>query len=258
MLALCGCSSASQVDDGAADQTLVEQYSVTVVAEYPHDPDAFTQGLAFSEDGRLFESVGGRGESDVREVDPTSGQVIETAPLAADVFGEGLTVGPDGLVQLTWTSDQAFLRDRDTLAVAKVWPIGGEGWGVAWDDDRGSYITSDGSAVLTFRDRSEFRAQSETEVTLNGEPVEMLNELEMVDGVLYANVWKDDRVLRIDPGTGAVTAEIDAGALLDAAEVTSDQAVLNGIAHRPGDPPNRLWLTGKDWPTMFVVDLAAS
>ncbi len=268
VIAGSACSSRTSVADDRGDTVAgpstsradsVDVIDVSIVAEHPHDPEAFTQGLEFIDADRLVESTGRRGESDVRFVDAVSGRVGPAVALDDDLFGEGVTVGPEGIVQLTWTSGRVFRRDPDTLAVIGEWSIETEGWGVAWDEGRDHYVTSDGTSSLRFRDAVNFDETGRVEVTEGGRPVTGLNELEIVDGALYANVWRENRILRIDPGSGEVTGVIDASPLATLAGLGSGEVdVLNGVAHRPGDPPTRLWITGKDWPTMFVVDLIES
>lgn len=225
-----------------------------VVSSRPHGDRLFTQGLVFSGDGRLFESGGRYGASEVAELDPDTGRVVARAELPAEVFAEGLAAGPDGLVQLTWKEGRAF---RWTLGLDSggEWIYGGEGWGLAYDPERNRFLRSDGSATITFHDSVTFAATGRVSVTRDGAPVAQLNELELIGDVLYANVWKSAEILRIDPDTGAVTATIDAS-IIDP-DLEDPESVLNGIAHRPGDPPNRLWLTGKNWPQLFEVDLVA-
>ena len=153
-------------------------------------------------------------------------------------------MGPDGLVQLTWKDGVAHRWSVDDLTPSGVFDYEGEGWGLTFDGEE--FVQSDGSPTLTRRDATTFEPTATVEVTRGGDPVEEINELEWVDGVIWANVWHSDEILRIDPSTGHVTGVIDASALWEAPERTAE-LTLNGIAHRPGDPPNRLWLTGKNW-----------
>lgn len=236
----------------AVDAGEIVELEVVVVRRIPHDTTSFTQGLAFDAAGRLFESTGLVGRSKVRELDPETGAVLASRDLPADQFGEGLTVVGDELVQLTWQDGIAHRYDP-SLEGRGSWTYEGEGWGLTHDGD--TFLRSDGTSRITRHDAATFEpVGGPIDVTVDGGPVEELNELEWVDGALWANVWYSDDVLRIDPSTGRVDTVVDASSLWQAPERT-EEMVLNGIAHRPGDPPTRLWLTGKLWPEIFVVDL---
>lgn len=228
----------------------VERLRVEVVAEHPHDPSAYTQGLQLLREGILLESTGLKGESTLREVDLRTGRVERVHDLAPDLFGEGVTIVEGRAVQLTWRNETAMVYDLDTFEVVDRWSYEGEGWGICHDGDR--FVTSDGSATLTFRDTETFEPTGTVEVTLDGERLSDLNELECVDGDVYANVYMDDRIVEIDPATGQVVAVIDASGL-DVDADPSAGAVLNGIAHDPAT--GNLLLTGKRWPTLFEVRL---
>lgn len=232
----------------------VETLTAVVLDERPHDPGAFTQGLVYDDDGRLFESTGGYGRSELREVDPDTGEVLRSQPLPEEQFAEGLAVSAGDLVQLTWKEGVAHRWNPDTFAPVGEFSYSGEGWGITTDGD-GLLITSDGSDRLTFRDPDTFDAMRVVTVRRGGRPVERLNELEWVDGVLWANVWRTDEIVRIDPERGEVTGVVDLAAL-GPDPPPSDDAVLNGIAHRPGDPPDVLWVTGKNWPTLYRIRIA--
>jgi glutaminyl-peptide cyclotransferase len=226
--------------------TVPERLGVEVLARFPHDTGAFTQGLEVA-DGVLYESTGMYGESDLRTVDVTSGEPIALSPNDRGVFAEGLTVIDDQLVQLTWRENTAYVWDRAALTEVGRFEYEGEGWGIC--DDGTRLVMSDGSARLTFRDRTTFEATGTVDVTREGELVGLLNELECVGGDVYANVWQTTDIVRIDPASGAVTAVIDASGI--AAEVgAGGLAVLNGIAHVEAD---RFYVTGKYWPTLFEV-----
>lgn len=230
------------------EQLDVEQLGVKIVAVYPHDPTAFTQGLVW-DGGMLYESTGLYGRSTLRRVEPTSGTVLDNRHLDHGFFGEGLTLVGDHLVQLTWKAGVAFVYEVGSMEIVDEWGYNGEGWGLATTPD-GRLLMSDGSSRLTARDPKDFRWLSTIEVTRGGEPVDHLNELEMVDGRLYANVWGRDRIVRLDPETGQVDAEIDASGLLTPAEQRMVD-VLNGIAYDPMS--ETFWITGKFWPKMFQV-----
>ncbi|MCZ7650939.1 MAG: glutaminyl-peptide cyclotransferase [Thermoanaerobaculia bacterium] len=222
-------------------------WGVEIVAEYPHEPGSFTQGLLFH-GGRLYESTGLYGQSEVREVELATGRVLRRAGLAPDEFGEGLARVGDRLVQLTWMEGRAPVWDLATLRRKGEHRYRGEGWGLAFDGER--LIQSDGSDRLVFRDPESFAPLGSLRVTDGGRPVSALNELEWVEGRLYANLWMADEIAVIDPETGRLVARIDASALLPPAE-RARVDVLNGIAH---DPESGLFLlTGKLWESLFAV-----
>ena len=221
----------------------------TVVHVYPHDPNAFTQGLVVV-DGHLYESTGRQGHSSVRMVDLATGWVLKEYDLPQEYFGEGLTDLGDTLVQLTWTSGVAFVYDRSTLTLRRRFHYTGEGWGLAHDST--SLILSDGSAVLRFLDPSSFREIRRLSIRdENNRSVKDINELEYIRGEIYANIWHENRIARISPQTGRVLGWIDLSGLLKPQEVSDPEAVLNGIAY---DKKNdRLFVTGKLWPKLFEI-----
>lgn len=224
-----------------------ERLRVQVLQSYPHDPGAFTQGLVLA-GGRLFESTGLEGRSSLREVDVTTGRVVRRTDVPAPVFAEGLALVGSRLFQLTWKHETALTYDRDTFKPGPTLSYTGEGWGLC--SNGRELVMSDGSSRLTFRGPETFRPVREVTVRDGGQPVERLNELECVGAAVYANVWQTDRIVRIDPKTGTVTATIDATGLLPVAERFGTD-VLNGIAY---DPSNDTFLiTGKLWPRMFRV-----
>lgn len=220
--------------------------TVQVLRTYPHDRTAFTQGLEI--DGEvLYESTGMKDRSGVRVTDRTSGAELARTDLADPYFGEGITRAGDTLWQLTWTEGVAYARDPGTLAERARVRYEGEGWGLC--TRAGRLVMSDGSATLTFRDPDSFAVTGS--VTLADHGSARLNELDCADdGSVYANVWPTDRILRIDPDTGRVLADIDASGLLTTPE-RAQADVLNGIAQVPGT--DRFLLTGKYWPTVFEV-----
>ncbi|MEM6457086.1 MAG: glutaminyl-peptide cyclotransferase [Acidobacteriota bacterium] len=224
-----------------------ERLRVRVLERHPHDPDAFTQGLVWHED-RLYESVGRYGRSGLRRVDPTTGRVEQHVPLEASLFGEGLARVGDRLIQLTWKAGLGAVYDLATLTPVDWVSYDGEGWGLAYD---GSDLwMSNGSPRLLRRDPETFAVRDVRVVTLAGEPLPGLNELEFARDALYANVWTRDEIVRIDPATGRVTAVIDASGLLTPRERRRVD-VLNGIAYDPRG--ETFWITGKLWPAMFHV-----
>jgi len=224
---------------------------VEVLGTVSHDPRAFTQGLEMAPDdpGVLYEGTGLVGSSELRELDPATGAVRRAVPIPAGLFGEGITVVGPTIWQLTWQDGVALQWDRAALTLLRQVPMAGEGWGLCLDGTR--LVRSDGTDRLRFHDPQSFAETGSVAVTEDGAPVRDLNELECVDGQVWANVWRTDRLVRIDPATGAVTAERDASGLLTA-DQRADADVLNGIAHVTGD---EYLLTGKWWPTTFRVRL---
>ncbi len=228
----------------------VERLTVDVLERLPHDPGAFTEGLALV-DGALYESTGLQGRSSVRRVDPATGAVLQLHDLPSSVFGEGLAASGDRLVVLTWTSGVAFDLDRTTLRPRSEFRYDGEGWGLCGTGSE--LIQGDGSNRLTRRDPVTFAVLGTIEVLEAGRPVERLNELECVGDDIYANVWLTTDLVRIDAATGRVTARIDASALQPAGGGAGD--VLNGIAYDPRD--DTFLLTGKRWDTLYRVRFRA-
>lgn len=221
----------------------------TVTASYPHDRDAFTQGLIYSQ-GRLFESTGLRGRSSIREVDLASGQVLRLREVPPPYFAEGLAMVHDELVQITWQESTAFRYSRDAFADLGQWQYSGEGWGLAFDGR--SLIMSDGTPRIRFRDPTTFSVTREILVSADGDPVVHLNELEWIDGAIWANIWQTDQIVRIDPADGMVTGVLDLSDLLPASE-RAGADVLNGIAWIP--ERGRMLVTGKLWPRIFEIQV---
>ncbi|SNS49835.1 Glutamine cyclotransferase [Geodermatophilus pulveris] len=220
-----------------------------VVAEVPHDPSAYTQGLDLHE-GTLYEGTGLEGRSQLRVLDPATGAVLRAEPLPGQLFGEGIAVAGDRIWQLTWQDGVALEWDRTTLTLRGQVPLDGEGWGLCHDGTR--LVRSDGTDRLRFHDPVTFAETGSVAVVIDGEPVTRLNELECVGGQVWANVWPSDALVRIDPAGGQVTAAVDATGLLDPARRANADAVLNGIAALGGD---EYLLTGKLWPVSFRVRL---
>ena len=241
--ALAGCSGGATPPRG--DKA---EYGYEIVASYPHDPAAFTQGLVI-DGGELFEGTGLRGESTLRRVELETGKVLQNVDLHPDYFGEGIAVVGDEIYQITYEEESALVWDRKTFVKKRDHRYQGEGWGLTFD---GRWlIMSDGTDVLRFRDPRTFNPVAEKRVRYEGKPVGHLNELEYIDGQVYANVWGSDRVALIDPRSGRVTAWIDLTGLLRGAARTGAEDVLNGIAWDAAR--GRLFVTGKLWPRLFEI-----
>jgi glutaminyl-peptide cyclotransferase len=225
----------------------VERLEVRVHRSYPHDRDAYTQGLVWHE-GKLYESTGQYGDSELRRVDPTSGVVETHRKLSSFHFGEGLARVDNRLVQLTWRTGIAFVYDLQSFDDVERFSYEGEGWGLCSDGRR--LVVSDGSDQLTFRDPDSFQLLGSLGVTLESRPVYRLNELECVAGWIYANVYQTDTIVRIDPTSGEVTGIVDASGLLSKEESVGVD-VLNGIAFDADEEV--FFLTGKYWPKLFEV-----
>lgn len=220
-----------------------------VLKTYPHDEEAFTQGLLL-ENGHFYESTGIYGQSTLREVIPETGEVLREVALPEEYFAEGLTLVEDRLIQITWQEGTAFVYDLETFEQVDTFSYEGEGWGLCYDGE--AIVMSDGSPTLTMRDPETFEALETVEIKLDGQPVERLNELECVDGFVYANIWQTDTIVKIDEA-GRVVEEIDASNLLPEAERAQlvPDAVLNGIAYDA--EAGTFFLTGKLWPKMLEV-----
>jgi len=237
---------AGAIADGATPREIAHR----IVATYPHDRQAYTQGLVFA-GGALYESTGLYGHSTLRRVDLKSGKARSIRPLAGHYFAEGLTAFGDRLVQLTWRSGTGFVYRRADLAPAGTFHYTTEGWGLTHDGR--NLIMSDGSATLTFLDPARFTEVRRVDVRDANGPVALLNELEYVGGSIYANVWQSPRILRIDPASGRVTGFIDLSELVARARRDPNADVLNGIAYIPGS--GRLLVTGKRWANLYAIEL---
>ena len=227
-----------------------------IINTYPHDPTAYTQGLTYV-DGNLYESTGQYGKSSLRRVELESGKVLQEIKLKSDYFAEGLTSWQNTLVQLTWKNGVGSIYDRQTLRYLQSFPIVGEGWGLTHDGTK--WFLSDGSSTLRILDPATQRVVKTLKVRDAGQPVPRLNELEYINGEIYANVWQSDRVVRISPQTGNVVGWTDLAGLLKGRQpgqtsVTgTDVDVLNGIAYDVVG--QRLFVTGKNWPKLFEIRL---
>lgn len=232
----------------AQSRAVVDGYRV--VKAYPHDAEAYTQGLIYR-DGFLFESTGLNGRSTVRKVKLETGEVVQQHRVNQAHFAEGLTEWHGQLIQLTWRSNIAFVYDLVSLAPRQTLTVSGEGWGLTHDQQ--TFILSDGTEYLRFLERGRFREIRRVAVGDGGVPVKDLNELEYVRGEVYANVWHTDRIARISPESGRVTRWIDLRGLMSTVYQLDPEAVLNGIAY--DDATGRLFVTGKLWPKLFEIEV---
>lgn len=250
LLLVAGCSGDGRGPSAAPmtqEARAPARYRFSIVATHPHDPEAFTQGLLYR-DGFLFESTGQRGASSLRKIRIDTGEVVQRIELESRYFAEGLADWQDRLIQLTWQSNVGFVYDLDSFARIDTFSYTGEGWGLTSDGER--LIMSDGTADLRFLDPSTLTETGRVTVRERGLSVGNINELEMVDGELFANVWQTDEIIVIDPASGTVTGRIDFSPLrreLGGARVD----VFNGIAWDAAG--RRLFVTGKYWPSLFEV-----
>ena len=221
-----------------------------MVHVFPHDPDAFTQGLEFR-DGKLLESTGQEGKSSLRSEELETGKVLEKVDVPPPFFAEGITLLNAKIYQLTWQHQLGFIYDYESFQKTGQFSYTGEGWGLT--NDGRSLILSDGSNRIKFLDPDSFRV-TKTIAVLDGKtPVNEINELEYVKGEIYANIWHNNRIAMINPETGRVTGWIDLTGLLPQNEVQDEEAVLNGIAY--DERSGRLFVTGKLWPKVFEIRL---
>ena len=234
-----------------AQAQMPPRQTAQVVTEYPHDANAFTQGL-FIQDGILFESTGRVGSSGLRRVDLDSGEVEQSVAIDPPYFGEGSTQLGDRVYMLTWRRETGFIFDAATLEPAGRFNYDGEGWGLTQDGT--SLILSDGTAELRWLDPDTFEETRRVTVRLGGRPVRRLNELEWVDGEIWANIWQSDLIVRIDPDTGTVNGLIDLGEVIPDAVAGSRDAVPNGIAWNA--ETDQIFVTGKLWPALYEITLS--
>lgn len=244
IISICVCVLCSILSCSAK----VERYKIEVVNAYPHDTKSYTQGL-FWHDGSLYESTGLNGKSTFRKVDLQSGKALTKLPFNKKYFVEGSVMLGDKLYILTWTNKVIFIYDADTLEYRSTYSYPREGWGLTTDGK--SLISSDGSSRIYFL-TPELKFERSINVTLNGRAVRFLNELEWIDGRIWANVYTSDTIVIINPDTGVVEATVDCEGLLPERLRTSDTDVLNGIAV---DSEGRIFLTGKNWPELYEVKL---
>jgi glutamine cyclotransferase len=228
--------------------------SYKVIATFPHDTTSFTQGLVFASDGQLYESTGLEGESTLRRVDIATGKTLQRIDVPAQYFAEGLAMVGDELLQLTWRHKLGFVYDRHTFKQKRTFSYNTEGWGIAYDG-ASSLVMSDGSAMLSFLDPKTLAVTRTLRVQDAGRPIANLNELEWIEGEIWANVWLTDRIARISPKTGEVNAWVDLSSLWPVAQrpQPGDQ-VLNGIAYDKAT--RRIYITGKKWPRLYQITVS--
>ena len=252
-----GCAVPLSAQDAAPSIAVKEVYTgptvyaAEVVTTYPHDASAFTQGLLWH-NGALYESTGREGQSVVRKVKLATGETIVENAIPADQFGEGLALWADELISLTWRNGVIHrwkAATLDHIASRPEYPL--EGWGLTTSPE--GLVHSDGSATLRILDPESYEVLRSVDVTINGRPLRKLNELEMIDGLVYANVWGSGFIVAIDPADGVVRRLIDLRAIVDSVPVSGSDAVLNGIAW---DAENRrMFVTGKLWPSLYEIAL---
>lgn len=232
------------------DGNETKNFTFRIVNTYPHDPEAFTQGLVF-ENGFLYEGTGLNGRSSIRKVELETGWVIKNFKLSNDYFGEGVTIFDGKLIQLTWTSKIGFVYDLDTFELNRTFNYTGQGWGLTHDGTH--LIMSDGTSEIRYLDPSTFTELHRIQVLEKNTPIFDINELEFVNGEILGNIWQTNKIVRIDPETGEVLGWIYLNGLFNHQDYTMPIDVLNGIAY---DSENdRLFVTGKLWPNIFEIEL---
>jgi glutamine cyclotransferase len=225
-------------------------YGYNIVKTYPHDRQAFTQGLVF-EEGLLYEGTGLRGKSSLRKIALETGNILQSYKLPEQYFGEGITVFRNTVIQLTWQSNIAFVYDKESFSLLRTFSYPTEGWGITHDGK--SLIISDGTSTLYFLNPKTFKEIKRIYVNDNKIPVSRLNELEYIQGEIYANVWRTSSIVKISPQTGRVSGWINLEGILSNEEQTEKTDVLNGIAY--DEKGDRLFVTGKLWPKLFEIKL---
>jgi glutaminyl-peptide cyclotransferase len=243
VLTACACGPVSQAGG-------IPEYGYDVVHSYPHDAQAYTQGL-FYLNGILYESTGLNGRSSIRKERLETGEILEKRDVPEQYFGEGIINWKDRLLEITWRSETGFVYDLGNFSLKNQFSYPGEGWGLTQDGKR--IIMSDGTAELRFWDPETLREMGRVMVTADGQPVAELNELEWVKGEVYANIYQTNRIARIDPASGKVVGWIDLTGILSPADRTGNEDVLNGIAYDA--KTDRLFVTGKLWPKLFEIRL---
>ena len=232
------------------DHNKVKNYTYKIINKYPHDTKAFTQGLILK-DEVLYESTGLYGSSSLRTVDLKTGRVTRILNISSEYFAEGITIFNDKIYQLTWLENKGFIYNISNFELVGQFDYSTEGWGITHDDKQ--LIMSDGSEKLYFLDPTELKVTRSIRVSNNGTPITRLNELEYIDGQIFANVWQTDYIVIISPQNGNVTGWVNLTGLLSADDRTGGENVLNGIAYDPST--DHLLITGKKWPKLFEIEL---
>ena len=246
LFCICSCSNL----EPSTNSNVIPVYTYKVVNTYPHDQSAFTEGLVF-EDGVLYEGTGLPGYSTLRRVKLETGEILQICELPPQLFGEGLTIYGNKIIQLTWQSHIGFVYDKYSFKLLQEFNYPDEGWGITHDEKR--LIMSDGTETLHFLDPETFEEIGQIEVFANDIPITRINELEYIQGEIYANIWKTERIARIDPLTGQVIGWIDLRGILSPENDSETVDVLNGIAYDTNN--DRLFVTGKYWPKLFEIEL---
>jgi glutamine cyclotransferase len=247
------CLNSPSFDSNLSPQSSISSpapvsYTYKIVRTYPHDREAYTEGLAYS-DGILYEGSGLNGKSSIRKVELQTGKVLQIHNVPAGFFGEGVTIYKDRLIELTWKSHTGFVYNKDNFELLQNFSYTTEGWGITHDGRR--LIMSDGTSTLYFLDPDTFQTIGSIEVRDGKTPVRNINELEYIDGRIYANIWVTDKIAIIDPDNGLVTGWIDLSGILRGYNSTPPENTLNGIAYDSSN--NRLFVTGKFWPYLFEI-----
>jgi len=243
-------ASTNTPSNAPAENAVPAKLGYQVVNIWPHDPNAFTQGLVFL-DGKMIESTGQEGRSSLRNIDLQTGKILKKVDVPEPFFAEGIALLNNKIYQLTWQHQLGFIYDAQSFEKIGQFNYNGEGWGLTTDGH--SLILSDGSSRIRFLEPDSFRV-TKTIAVMDGKlPVDQLNELEFVNGEIYANIWHEDRIAAINPQTGRVTAWIDLAGLLQPGDVEDPEAVLNGIAYDQSS--SRLFVTGKLWPRLFEIKI---
>lgn len=226
---------------------VLKYYRAEIIQAYPHDNTSFTQGLQFI-DGELYESTGRYGNSSLRQVDLTTGEVVRQTTLPDEMFAEGMTGVGGNIIQLTWKNNIAFVWNQSNFSQVSSFSYDGEGWGLCFDGTQ--LVMSNGTSAITFRNASTFVIERQINVTLSGEPIVFINELECQDGYIYANIWSTSRIMKINPSSGIIEANINATSLLELQDESAN--VLNGIAW--DEAQQGFLLTGKNWSNSYLVN----
>ncbi len=252
LISCVGASSSKAVITTKSPSVEVKNYNYRVERVYPHSQTSYTQGLIYTPEGYLLEGTGLNGESRILRVDLESGSTKELASLKDNEFGEGITILGDTLFQLTWTSNRAYFYDSKTFEKIGSTLYAGEGWGLTTDGEK--LYMSDGSSRITVRNPKDFKVERGFNVTYNGQGVMYLNELEWIDGKIWANVYTTEQIVIINPESGVVEGVVDLTGLLSENDITQSTDVLNGIAYdKAGD---RIFVTGKNWNKLFEIKIS--